>query len=111
MIFYYIDIFYNIVCEGEGWKKSFDGEYLLIRAYREIGAVKHAEALQTIMTEENERFCCTEWTEEKESDPMFNKMSHLVDKFSRLDKEENIDALLVAYLRKNASSFCEACQG
>ncbi|MBR5664315.1 MAG: hypothetical protein IKX13_01025, partial [Bacteroidales bacterium] len=94
-----------------GWEKSPDGEYLIVKAYREICAVKHAEALQTIMTEENERFCRTEWTEEKESDPMFNKMSQLVDKFSRFDKEENIDALLVSYLRKNAGSICEASQG
>ena len=105
---YYIDIYYDIVCDGIGWEKSSDGEYLLISAYKEIGAMKHAEALQRLMTPENERFCCSRWTEEKESDPMFDKMSYFIDKFSGFDKEENIDALLIAYLRKNADSICEA---
>lgn len=105
---YYIDIYYDIVCDGIGWEKSSDGEYLLISAYKEIGAMKHAEALQRLMTPENERFCCSQWTEEKESDPMFDKMSYFVDEFSSFDKEENIDALLIAYLRKNADSICEA---
>lgn len=105
---YYIDIYYDIVCDGIGWEKSSDGEYLLISAYKEIGAIKHAEVLQKLMTPENERFCCSRWTEEKESDPMFDEMSYFVDKFSGFDKEENIDALLIAYLRKNADSICEA---
>lgn len=102
---YYIDIYDICVI---GWEKSSDGEYLLISAYKEIGAIKHAEALQKLMTPENERFCCSRWTEEMESDPMFDKMSYFVDKFSGFDKEENIDALLIAYLRKNADSICEA---
>ena len=105
---YYIDISWDIVCDGIGWEKSSDGEYLLISAYKEIGAIKHAEVLQKLMTPENERFCCSQWTEEKESDPMLDKMWHLDAEFYSFDKEENIDALLIAYLRKNADSICEA---
>ena len=105
---YYIDIYPDIVCDGIGWEKSSDGEYLLISAYKEIGAIKHAEVLQKLMTPENERFCCSRWTEEMESDPMLDKMWHLDAEFYSFDKEENIDALLIAYLRKNADSICEA---
>ena len=105
--FYFVDIPYDILW-GMGWEKSPDGEYLFVKAYREIGAVKHAEALQTIMTEENERFCCTEWTQEKDSDPMHSRIWQLFMDFSSSDYGEDVDALLVGYLRKNADSICEA---
>lgn len=95
----------DFLFEDETWRKTSDGEYLFIHFLREIGAVKDAEALQALMTEENERVLCSEWTEEE--DMQHEDVVKLFDEYFDAGYIEDVESLMIDYLRKNADSFCE----
>ncbi|MCR5190716.1 MAG: hypothetical protein K6C07_04875 [Bacteroidales bacterium] len=98
----------DFIFEDETWKKSSDGEYLVVHAFREIGAMRTAEGLQVLMTENNERICRSEWVEEdEESNRQHGKLWQSFDEIYNTNYGEDINALLVGYLRKNADTFCE----